>query len=294
MSRSVRRLQDLALLANWTRAERAGGIDPRIPHPGINFNRGRATTVGAYVSGFTERAQKDELPALLEIAGFTDSDDHFVLLDYGCGLGRLGYAFTERFDHDERRRYIGYEIEPDAVAFLRSAYAGYSNVSILSDQLRLSDSYIEIQQPDKTSTGGIAAESVHLAARLDEPVNLVFSHSVFTHMYREPILHVLKEMRAVIATDGLCVNTWLLVDEEAASNLASGRADRKLPFAGDGFRTYDEENPLACTAYDIEVARSLYNAAGHEIADIRFGSWSGRKPRQDFTYQDVVISRAKG
>jgi len=289
----IGRLRYLALLAGWRKAERVGAIDPRIPHPSINYNQDQAATFDTYVAGFTERACEHELPALLEIAGFSDDDDRFVMLDYGCGLGRLCFAFTERFGRDERRRYIGHEIHPDAVAFLRNAYASYPNVSILSDRLEQSDSYIEIEQGVAARDIGVAAEHVDLATRLDEPINLAFSHSVFTHMYMDPIVHVLKELQDASAANGLCVNTWLLVDQEAASNVASGRADRILPFRIDGFWTYDKHNPLMCTAYDLDVARSIYDAAGHEILDIQWGSWSGRKPAQDFTYQDVVISRPR-
>ncbi len=290
--RGIRRqIRREAVALQWNRAGRTVR-DARIPDPKLNYNQEPVgLSLASYLGEFTSQACKKELPALLEIAEVRDDTERFTFLDYGCGLGRLGYAFTERFDRDPRRRYLGYEIHPDAVAFLEMAYEGYPNVALFSDRLALSDSYVEIRQAADAPPDGVVAERVELAARITEPVDLQFSHSVFTHMYREGITHVLDELRAIMTAGGLCVNTWLLVDDEVRANLKAGRADRKLPIIGDGFLTYSVENPLMCTAYFREVAESIYAAAGHEIVDVQWGTWSGRPPTQGFTYQDVIISR---
>lgn len=290
---AIGRLRYLTLLADWRRAQWAKLIDPRIPHPSINYNQAQAASFDAYCTGFAQQASECELPALLDIAGFSNRDARFVMLDYGCGLGRLALAFTELFGDVEDRRYIGYEIHPDAVTFLRKAYGSFSNVSILSDRLQRSESYVEIQQGGTAAGIGVAAERIQLSERLDEEIDLAFSHSVFTHMHREPIVHVLSELQRSMAADGICVNTWLLVDREAESNLATGKADRALPFRQDGYWTYDLENPLVCTAYNLSVVESIYEVSGHDIIEIRWGTWSGRAATQDFTYQDVVISRPR-
>jgi SAM-dependent methyltransferase len=288
------RIRSRTVAASWHRAERKGTIDARIPPPKLNYNQGMVgLSLASYVDEFTSQACNQQLPALLDIAGYRDDSQRFTLLDYGCGLGRIGYAFTQRFGRDDRRRYIGYEIHPKAVEFLESAYRAFPNVALFSDRLALSDSYVEISQSAKPSEEGIAADTVVLTERIGEPVDLQFSHSVFTHMYRGGVIHVLNELGSLVTADGLCVNTWLLVDDEARANMASGDADRKLPIAGDGFLTYSRENPLICTAYLRETAESIYEAAGQEIVDVQWGTWSGRKPSQGFTYQDVVISRPR-
>lgn len=276
----------------WDRAEAAGAIDRRIPDPSLNYNQLQTSSLADYIREFIDRACNFELPALLDIGEAGEgAGSTFTLLDYGCGLGRLCYAFTERFGPDMSHRYIGYEIHPEAVEFLHTAYADYPNVSFLSDRLALSDSYVEIRQSVEDADG-VAAEDVVLADRVKEQIDLEFSHSVFTHMYRKPIAHVLRELQTVMPGSA-CVNTWLLVDEESSANVARGVADRKLPIRGDGFWTYDEKNPLMCTAYDIDVMYELYDAADHEILDVLWGTWSGRPATQQFTYQDVVISRPK-
>jgi len=286
----LRRIHRRSLEASWLRESTLRTIDPRIPDPAINYNQDQAASYSEYVSGFIERACEHELPALLEIGGPTESEDPFVFLDYGCGLGRLAYAFTEHFGRDEHRQYIGYEIHPDATAFLLSAYADYPNVSVVSERIALQDSYVEIRQGASDSSGR-PADDVELAGRIGRSVDLQFSHSVFTHMYRQAIVHVLRELCEIPVN--LAVNTWLLVDEEARANIGAGRADRRLPIKGDGFWTYDRANPLMCTAYDFDVMQELYAEGGHEIVEVKWGTWSGREPSQDFTYQDVVISRPR-
>jgi hypothetical protein len=185
-----------------------------------------------------------------------------------------------------------------AYAFLTKAYADFSNVSFINDTLAVADSYVEIHQGVPTSGNGagrISAADVRLSGRIPRKMDLQFSHSVFTHMYKQPIINVLREISGLMKSDGVCVNTWLIIDDVAADGLRNKSADRQLRFEDkeNGFLTDSEENPLMCTAYRLEPVRSIYEAAGHEIVDIRFGTWSGRPPTQTMTSQDVIISRPK-
>jgi hypothetical protein len=109
-------------------------------------------------------------------------------------------------------------------------------------------------------------------------------------MYREPITTVLTEVAKVLGPTGVSVNTWLLVDRAAETAMRLGLADRQLPYEFDGFLSYSQDNPLACSAYRLDVVEEIYRSAGHTIVDIQHGSWSGRVPSQHMTYQDVVVS----
>ena len=286
------------LLAEFAAAAARPDFDPRIPSPEVNYNQQPTATYREYLTEFVSLTVTRQMPELLRLARFAEQGPGFVMLDYGCGLGRLAFAFTNFFGKDPSRRYIGYEIHPKAFAFLSQAYRQYPNVSIIGDSLSVDDSYVEIHEGAGSRAGDseprIKAADVRLQGRIDVPLDLQFSHSVFTHMYRPPIVRVLTEVASLMKPEGICVNSWQIVDRFAESSMRCGLADRQLPYEypDHGFLTYDRTNPLMCTAYRLEQVKAIYAAAGHEILDIQWGTWTGRLPTQQITYQDVVISRA--
>lgn len=270
------------------------GFDPRIPHPSINHNQKPTGNYQDYYTRFVSEFLLRYLPSLLEIARYQPGQQDFSMLDYGCGLGRLGFAFSQYFGTRMDRRYFGYEVHPTACEFMQRTYASYPNTRFFGDAIKLEDSYVELQEKaDSASHERIDAAQVNLRDRISDKLDLQFSGSVFTHMYRHAIVHVLKEFSALMKPTGVCVNTWLIVDDLAAASLRCGLADRALPYESekDGFLYYLQDNPLMCTAYRLDALKAIYAEAGHEIIDIRWGKWSGRTPTQDFSWQDAVISR---
>lgn len=284
------RIKYFKLMRDWNRVKKQK-IDSRLPHPLINFNQDSNSSFNEYYQGFISSVTLRQLPELLKIANYKDSKEEFILLDFGCGLGRLGYAYTNYFGKDLKRHYIGYEIHPQATEFLSTAYQEYPNTTFLSNQIDLADSYVEIQQKVKQGNNTTAAKNIKLSDSVVKKVDLQFSHSVFTHMYPEPITYSLEDFCKFMKPDGVCVNTFLIVDKLAELALQAGITDRVLPYERDGFFTYSLENPLLCTAYRLEVIEAIYKKAGHKIVDILWGTWSGRIPTQNFTYQDVIISK---
>lgn len=285
------------LLGEFTAESKKTDFDQRIPHPQLNYNQSATSSYAEYRREFISQTVLRELPEILKIGGYSESSPDFSMLDYGCGLGRLAWAFTNFFGKDISRRYFGYEIHPSAYAFLLEAYRDFPNTTFISDRLSLQDSYVEIQEGARVEDQQrIDASQVKLQTKIQNKLDLQFSHSVFTHMYREPIIHILKEFGQLLKPHGICLNTWLIVDRFAESTVRCGLADRQLPFevSDQGFYTYLKENPLMCAAYKIEQVKAIYEAAGHEILDIKWGTWAGRLPTHQISYQDLVVSRPKG
>jgi SAM-dependent methyltransferase len=231
---------------------------------------------------------------LLELAGYRDEQPEFALFDYGCGLGRLAYAFTNYFGADASRRYIGYEVVPAAYEFLKDAYIEYQNASFFTDRIAVEESYVELQRSEVDASPRVSFRSTDLAGRVGTPIDLQFSHSVFTHMPRSSIVFALESFAKVMRRGGVCVNSWLVVDQFAKASLAAGLADRSLPHVVDGYHTYSLDNPLLCSAYPLATIREIYAEAGHAIEAIKFGTWSGRAPDQMLSYQDIIVSRPLG
>jgi hypothetical protein len=224
-----------------------------------------------------------ELPFLIR-CGLSPSS---CLFDYGCGLGPLAYAASEYLT--TAGRYFGYEVNQGALKFLRRAYRDVPHFSFFGDRLRLEDDYIAISQKERRD-GGVSAGQPDLVP-IDRAVDMQWSHSVFTHMYPEPILKTLRAFTPHLAANSLCINTWLVVDEFAARQMAAGKADRNLCYSVNGGLTYFPENPLMCMGYELGTVRSIYEQAGHEILDMMFGSWAGRE--NGVTYIDIIVSRPK-
>jgi SAM-dependent methyltransferase len=281
-------------MLSWHRSQRKNVVDPRVPKPTLNYNIASEIRYSDYVESFSTDACVRELPALLDIAGYHEDSERFSIFDYGCGLGRLAFAFTERFGARASRTYFGYEVHQGAYSFLVNAYAAYPNVQFLTDQITLSESYVELDRGESRGAEAphrISPSAIDISSQLTGQIDVQFSHSVFTHMRTGPIKHVLSEALLLLNDGGVCINTWLVIDDFAEYALASGLADRVLPYEIDGFRTYSTTNPLVCSAYPIDAIEKIYKEAGHQVIDIRFGAWSGREPTQTFTYQDVIVSR---
>jgi len=298
--KSVEDLQ-LRVIEDYEADARRPDFDARIPHPALNYNQKPCQSYAVYKDVFAREALLRQLPALLGLGGYAPGKD-FTLLDYGCGLGRLAYAFTSFFHPATQgsHHYYGYEVHPKALAFLQDAYRIYPNVTVFGEPIAVEDSYVEIHEGERSEAEEgperIGATQVRLGSRIGRPVDVQFSSSVFTHMYRPAIVSVLKEIATLMKPGGVCVNTWLVVDQLADASLRCGLADRALPFENkeEGFLYYLENNPLMCTAYRLDAIKAIYAEAGHEIVDIRWGHWSGREPTHDFSRQDAIISRPLG
>ena len=259
-------------------------FDPRIPPPEINYNQDASKSLQEYIRKFRHDSCSRELPFLAEKAGLTPAS---TVLDYGCGLGRFAFAASNFLTSG---RYVGYEPNQRALRFLKSAYAARSNFSFRGEELHGAEDYVGIQL-GYASSGGVSASAIDLTDLNGLNADVQYSSSVFTHMWIPAIENVLAAFRGVMAGQGTCVNSWLIVDSFAEYGMRCGIADRTLPHEVNGALTYSLHNPLLCTAYRLEQVRDIYQRGRHEILEICWGAWSGRQKHNSAHYQDLVISR---
>jgi SAM-dependent methyltransferase len=271
--------------AKLMRMVRPPPLEPEIPPPATNYNQGKLGGRAGYARLFKSDACLKELPFLMQRCGLTP---HSALLDYGCGFGRLGYAASRYLADDGA--YFGYEPNQTALAFLKQAYGHRKNFAFGGEELCFEEDYIAVRAAGARAAGA-SPTAVDLSNLVTRPLRAQWTSSVFSHMWIEPIVHVLRSVRDLLEPDGLCVNTWLCVDDFAAYVLRCGLADRTFPSKINGALTTTASNPLACVAYEIATVREIYDRAGHVIEDILWGSWSGRE--NDVIYLDIVISRRK-
>lgn len=258
-------------------------FEPEIPSPALNYNQAPSRNLAGYVAGFKQDACLKELPFLIELGLRKDS----VLFDYGCGLGRLAYAASKYLSSSGR--YIGYEPNSQALAFLKTAYSGRENFKFHGDALSSEEDYVALHAGQRH--GGKKSVDLLPQDYVDRIVDIQYSSSVLTHMWLDAITRLLENLTFVVKPGGLCVNTWLIIDDFARYALDCGMADRSLPLKVNEAYTYSAENPLICTAYELGLVRDAYHKAGHEIVKILWGAWSGRG--NGVHYQDIVISRPR-
>lgn len=260
---------------------------PPVPPPDINFNQELPNTIEDYRTDFLSSARDRELPFLRTMIDFAETT---TTVDYGCGLGRLATAFHEA--GPEVGTYLGWEPEVNALTWLTSAYREFNERFVFGGQkLDSALNYVTHNGRDNSSelSGAIPSEESWAAFLEGVTPNLFVSQSVFTHMWPEDIVATLKLMAGSVASDGVMVHTWLIVDQVAEEAIKVGAADRSLPHSVRGVRTYSKKNPLVCTAYPIDLMMDVYREADVPVSEVMFGSWAGRG--NDFSYQDVVISR---
>lgn len=259
-------------------------FEPEIPSPALNYNQTPSLNLTRYIRDFKSNACLKELPFLIELGLRKDS----VLFDYGCGLGRLAYAASKFLG--EAGSYIGYEPNSRALSFLKDAYRTRANFHFHGDELSSEEDYIAIKSSE-VRVGGKKSLDILPQNYIGRVVDIQYSSSVLTHMWLESISRLLTNLNAVVKQDGLCVNTWLIIDDFARYSLDCGTADRVLPYRVNDAYTTSRENPLMCTAYALADVTAAYQRAEHEIVKILWGTWSGRG--NGVHYQDIVISRPR-
>jgi len=205
------------------------------------------------------------------------------ILDIGCGVGRVAAPLTRVLGPDGR--YVGIDIVPAAIDWLRQAYRPHRNFEFFH-----SDIHNSAYNPKGRMTADRFAFPFADGRRFD----IVFLVSVFTHMYPKHIHHYLGEIAKVLDRDGVLFASFFVLDDYALGAQGDERGlnlKRKFTFKGDGFHAPPAGNPELAVAFDIEQLQALFADTGLGIdLPIRFGSWCGRPGAHGF-YQDVVLAR---
>ena len=137
--------------------------------------------------------------------------------------------------------------------------------------------------------GILRAESLTLPVH-DGTVDRVTLHSVFTHMFREPIAHYLREIRRCLTDSGSSWLPFFLVD---GSNGDAEHSPGPFQFQHhhpQATRINDPAHPEAAVAFSLQSVEEMARDANLRIIDVHPGRW--REPLSGATNgQDLVILR---
>ena len=278
----------LALDAKY-RSSNLQCFSPPIPMPSTNKNQVPTKNIDGYLDEYLS-LKNTVYPFLYETSQLNANS---ATLDFGCGFGTLASAYY--LAGNSSGSYYGYDTNPKAVRFCSNAYRNNNRFTFFGPKIDRTTNYVTNKRLTTANEAYVRRKKAHpssedLAKLLGQTkLSCQFSLSVFTHMWPEDAVQTLRGFREFSNGETTFINTWLVLDETAIAAVNLGSADRVLPIEVGGVYTYSQLNPLVCTAYPIEKLRQVYLEAGHQIIDIKFGSWSGRN--NGVTYQDIVISK---
>jgi len=130
-----------------------------------------------------------------------------------------------------------------------------------------------------------------LAQLQEPPFEIIVAKSLFTHMLPDELQHYLDAVAANLSADGKAMLTFFLLNEDQARHEKSGRNQITfLPVVGEAIHRIRYQNaPTAAVAYQERSLVERLAAAGLQIVETRYGSWSGRE--DGLSFQDILIVR---
>jgi len=252
------------------------GFSNRLGEPTPPRHLIRSSGYGGNVTVF-RREGKKQLRYCVELAGLKPDGG---ILEVGSGMGRLAAALTKYLN--ETGKYEGLDVNRVGVGWCqRRITPRYPNFRF---------HLIGVLNRTYNPSGKIKQTEYEFPYS-NESFDLVFSYSVFTHMVLEDFTHYLSEISRVLKTDGICINSFLLLNAESLRLIETGQSlfnpENQL-----GLSRFAGKDPESTIAHDESDVRSAYWSSRLQIAEpIRYGGWPGRKKFLDG--QDIIIARKR-
>lgn len=202
-----------------------------------------------------------------------------IVLDLGCGMGRMAVALTGYLNASQGGRYEGIDVVREGIEWGRTRISSrFPNF-----HFQLADVYSDLYNPK----GGHTPEEYNLpfdGATFD----FVCLNSVFTHMPPGAVRNYLKEVSRVLKPSGTCFITWYLLNPESKGLIAEERSILAFrPRSGEAWSLNGKN--WGDVAYEEGWVRQAYTDCGLAPQNPHFGSWCGRT--EFLSGQDIVIAR---
>lgn len=219
---------------------------------------------------------------MAKLREFIGLRDDLKVLEIGCGIGRDAIPLTEILSR--RGSYVGIDIIKDSIDWCNA------NISKRYPNFR----FVHYDVKDQLhNPGGQSSTAKIILPADDKSIDLVILQSVFTHMFREDIIHYMKEFARIMKPSGRAYATCFLVDEAV---LERARQTNLTPFNlrfehlwEEGCFINDPKYPTGAVAYTREAFSSMIGRAGLKLArPFLRGAWSGYYPDPEDS-QDVAI-----
>lgn len=209
----------------------------------------------------------------------TNLDEDSVVLEIGCGYGRVAVALTEFLS--PRGHYDGIDVVEAAVDWCANEISSrYPTFKFI--HANIANAYANDAMGDDAKTYKLPFP--------DNTYDLVFLTSVFSHMRPEEIRAYLLEISRVMKPGASCYATYYLIDDFALEQIAKQKATQNLNHDFGNFISTHKRVPEQTIAVREALIRGYYRESGLSIREpILFGSWANRP--HHYGYQDVIVAK---
>jgi SAM-dependent methyltransferase len=202
-----------------------------------------------------------------------------VIIDAGCGYGRLAVPLASHLD--DGGRYRGFDVSRRAIA--------WCNRWIVPRHPHCEFLRVDIHNDHYNPRGAVAAERFTFPYP-DSYADVVFASSLFTHLRPATMRRYIHEASRVLRPGGRFVASFFLLNDESRAAVAEKRGEPKLIHLDDDVAVQDPTDPEAAIAFSESLVRQCLHDAGFEAPQLHYGSWCERS--QTLSYQDFVVAVA--
>jgi len=218
---------------------------------------------------------------------FMGLEPDMTLLEIGCGIGRDAFQLIDFLSAEGK--YVGVDVTRDSIVWCQNNITPrYPNFEFIHF-----DAQHELYNPlgtKKTMDFTLPAE--------DQSVDRIFLGSIFTHLFKEEVIHYMKESARVLKPTGMAYATFFLYSQKTIN---SARDTNLTPFnlkfehaVGEGCYINDAQFPTGAVAYSDEAMRQMMKASGvYLIRPYLKGWWSGAYKNADDGQEVAVISNTQ-
>ena len=186
-----------------------------------------------------------------EVARLKDNfslSKHSVLLDLGCGFGRLAIGFLSTGDPVS---YIGIDVNNNAISWCER-YISSRNSTFQFVHLNL--------QNNRYNPSG---EPIDLKFKLpleDKSVDVIYLYSVFSHMLQNDIKYYLRELHRVLVSSGKVFFTAFTEPDVATETVNPP-----------GYQNIEWKDALHCVRYNHDFFLGLIEDSGFAVKKFEYG-----------------------
>jgi len=205
-----------------------------------------------------------------------DLKPNHVVLDAGCGIGRMAVPLTAYLNKDGS--YYGFDIVKSGIDWCnKNISANHSNFH-----------FYHVSLYNKLYNTNAAIDGRKFIFPFDNQMfDFAFYTSVFTHMMPDEVENYFNETARVLKSGGKCFMTFFIINCASENLMLTQPTHMNFPINKGFFRLHSAKVDTANVAYDEEWLLQKLDNAGLKMIDIKYGQWCGRE--YYFDYQDIII-----
>lgn len=203
------------------------------------------------------------------------------VLDIGCGLGRMAYAFIDFLD-PEKGEFYGLDVNHDSINWLKTRYSELAHFNF---------DIIDLENEWYNPSGKMHGSRYRFGFDSDS-FDLIYLTSVFTHVYKDVHENYMQEIARLLKPKSRALITYYIINDFSLEQVNLKIKKNIVPFKSlnnskDIF-TSNLKKPEACIGFEESYVKKCLSKVGLKIVDdIKYGSWTGRKNTMSF--QDILI-----